>query len=348
MTQTSRIATININKTTQNYDLEEEITEYVPLTESQKTLAALGLIVNSGTPDFSKTSCSSGCEESTVGIYATEDNYGTSYYFRGNVENNYVNFANFYWRIIRINGNGTLRLIYDGTRKHSNNDSSVDRVLELPWDDMDSFHDDYYYENGSLKNVIDDWYNTYIIDNNLNIYVSDEIFCSNIEYRAEEYCISESEDEETGEVICEISGSISYYEGGTGSLICPNVDSILTVENKKLTYPVGLITSDEAVLAGLSFQTINNNNYLYRGNFFRTMTPGRLDSEVLPLQMDSIYNGTLTITDEGFAEYACVKEIENEAGDIECVKEYAVPVINLTKEYARTLKLNSDGVYVAQ
>ena len=34
------------------------------------------------------------------------DNYGTSYYFRGNVQNNYVYFANLYWRIIRINGDG--------------------------------------------------------------------------------------------------------------------------------------------------------------------------------------------------------------------------------------------------
>ena len=47
-------------------------------------------------------------------LYTTEDNYGTSYVFRGNNDdvNNWVNFANHTWRIIRINGDGTLRLIY--------------------------------------------------------------------------------------------------------------------------------------------------------------------------------------------------------------------------------------------
>ena len=47
-------------------------------------------------------------------IYTTEDNYGTSYVFRGNNDdvNNWVTFAGHTWRIIRINGDGTLRLIY--------------------------------------------------------------------------------------------------------------------------------------------------------------------------------------------------------------------------------------------
>ncbi len=47
-------------------------------------------------------------------LYTTEDNYGTSYVFRGNNEdvNNWVTFANHTWRIIRINGDGTLRMIF--------------------------------------------------------------------------------------------------------------------------------------------------------------------------------------------------------------------------------------------
>ena len=47
-------------------------------------------------------------------LYTTEDNYGTSYVFRGNNNdvNNWVSFANHTWRIIRINGDGTLRMIF--------------------------------------------------------------------------------------------------------------------------------------------------------------------------------------------------------------------------------------------
>ena len=53
----------------------------------------------------------------------TEDNKGI-YYFRGNVENNYVKFANILWRIIRINEDGSVRLITQdsvGTSKYNNN-----------------------------------------------------------------------------------------------------------------------------------------------------------------------------------------------------------------------------------
>lgn len=48
-------------------------------------------------------------------LIKAEDDYGTSYVYRGAVKDNYVNFAGFTWRIVRINGDGTIRLILDGT-----------------------------------------------------------------------------------------------------------------------------------------------------------------------------------------------------------------------------------------
>ena len=45
------------------------------------------------------------------GLRSTEDDYGTSYYFRGAVENNYVSFANMCWRIVRITGDGSIKLV---------------------------------------------------------------------------------------------------------------------------------------------------------------------------------------------------------------------------------------------
>ena len=52
---------------------------------------------------------------SEQGLYAIEDDYGTSYIYRGDVENNNVYFGGFYWKIIRMNGDGSIRLIYSGT-----------------------------------------------------------------------------------------------------------------------------------------------------------------------------------------------------------------------------------------
>ena len=47
--------------------------------------------------------------ESILG--SAEDDYGTSYYYRGAVENNYVVFANMCWRIVRVDGSGNTKLV---------------------------------------------------------------------------------------------------------------------------------------------------------------------------------------------------------------------------------------------
>ena len=68
--------------------------------------------VNETTPDFSKIATTN------EGLFKAQDDLGTSYYFRGAVNNNWVQFGkdssnkNIYWRIIRINGDGSIRMIY--------------------------------------------------------------------------------------------------------------------------------------------------------------------------------------------------------------------------------------------
>ena len=67
-------------------------------------------IIAKGTPDFSKTATTD------EGLYMAEDDEGASYYYRGAVKNNYVSFAGFIWRIIRRNGDGSVRMIYSGKK----------------------------------------------------------------------------------------------------------------------------------------------------------------------------------------------------------------------------------------
>ena len=61
-----------------------------------------------GTPDFSKTATTD------EGLFMAEDDEGESYYYRGAIKNNYVSFAGFIWRILRRNGDGSIRMIYSG------------------------------------------------------------------------------------------------------------------------------------------------------------------------------------------------------------------------------------------
>ncbi|HBA37993.1 MAG TPA: hypothetical protein DCY94_04665 [Firmicutes bacterium] len=96
------------------FNLGDAVTE---LTPSQKTLAQLKLTAKEGNPDFASAATA---DETAEGLYSMEDDYGTSYYFRGAVSNNYVKFGGFFWRIIRINGDGSIRMQYDGTQAWPN------------------------------------------------------------------------------------------------------------------------------------------------------------------------------------------------------------------------------------
>ena len=78
---------------------------------------------------YNYTSSIKSYDNSSTGMYMSEDDDGKSYYYRGAVAGNYVKLADKYWRIIRVNGDGTLRLIYDGTSPHLNGESSSDRQI---------------------------------------------------------------------------------------------------------------------------------------------------------------------------------------------------------------------------
>ena len=60
-------------------------------------------------------------------LASTEDDYGTSYYFRGAVTNNFVEYANMCWRIVRVTGDGSIKLVlynYNGLTSTNNTPSS--------------------------------------------------------------------------------------------------------------------------------------------------------------------------------------------------------------------------------
>ena len=136
-------------------------------------------------------------KESTNGyLCKAKAAYGDSYYYRGNVTNNYVKFAGYYWRIVRINGDNTVRVIYDGTIAHANGDSSEDRrvgtsVFNNNYNDnayvgymygatKASTYDKAHANTNDLtiKFYIDNWYKTNILGTKNEQYLTDNVFCN--------------------------------------------------------------------------------------------------------------------------------------------------------------------------
>lgn len=127
-------------------------------------------------------------------LCSTSDNLGISYYYRGNIVNNYVYFGNFYWRIVRINGDRTIRLIYDGTVAHQNGESNTDRqvgksMYNTLTDDnayvgyMYGTVDSSSYEethkninNSTVKEFIDTWYSENLLSSEIKNFIADNYY----------------------------------------------------------------------------------------------------------------------------------------------------------------------------
>ncbi len=112
---------------------------------------------------YDYTASVSSYDNQESGLYAATDEDGTSYYYRGAVAGNYVKLDNKYYRIIRVNGDGTLRIIYDGTTPHENGEANNNRQVGT------SNFNPYYSDNGYVgymygdmsQNVITEGENTW-------------------------------------------------------------------------------------------------------------------------------------------------------------------------------------------
>ena len=277
----------------------------VASTASSDTLYALGIAPNAETPSFAKTACSSGCGENTVGVYSMEDDLGTSYYFRGDVENNYVYFANKYWRIIRINGDGTIRMIYDGTSAHANGESSTNRRITTKSFKSSSYNDNtyvgYMYGTAGVTETGEEGYNqthSNTTDSTIKAYLEDTWYptlsdTDKTKIADAIYCNDRSLDTSNSSYtgIGTTKTNYAAYQRLNGitipepKLTCKNSNDRFTLEstnfsietNGKLDAPVGLITADEVALAGAYKTTNNTKYYLYTGHIYWSMSPSNFE-----------------------------------------------------------------------
>ena len=83
-------------------------------------LSSVYYVVSATSSSFTYKRLGSNKNTTEALLASTKDDYGTSYYFRGAVKNNYVQFANKCWRIVRIVGNGSVKLVL-----HNDNTSGI-------------------------------------------------------------------------------------------------------------------------------------------------------------------------------------------------------------------------------
>ena len=237
--------------------------------------------------------------EDTESLVCTApDDYGTSYYYRGNVDNNYVKFAGYYWRILRVNGDGSIRMIYAGDADVIDALPNKTEVLANGYNDAntdytqigtsvynssrnDNAYVGYMYgttgastynethaniNDSTIKGIVDNWYKTNIEDAGYANHINDTLFCNDRSFH--------SNNSGTG-----VGTSATNYRphSDNKTLKCSQQNDRFTVDdvsvgNGDLTYPVGLLTTDEVYLAGGDNDS-NSEYYLYTGNYYWTMSP---------------------------------------------------------------------------
>ena len=210
--------------------------------------------------------------DTTTGvIYETTDWKGTSYYFAGAPTDNWVRFGGFYWRIVRVNGDGSVRLIYNGTSTTATGTGTM--INNGAKQQFNSSHDrsEYVglkYTEGSqhgqttdspILNTLQSWYTSSNLDDYADYIDTSVGFCSD-RNMASGYSWSSQP-----------SSTINY--AAYGRLDSNKSPSLACTTSDIIAEPVGLITADEVALAGGVYGTNNTSYYLYNNQYYWTMSP---------------------------------------------------------------------------
>ncbi len=195
----------------------------------------------------SKTKVGEEIASTDEGLIIDVDDLGNTFYFRGNVNNNYLMFANKLWRIVRINGDGTVKLILNeniSTSSIYDDSNTSDKLTTLN-----------KYENTKISTILNQWYQDNLKNYDKNI-------------SSEKYCIDTTTE---GEILAtQFRNTISY--NSTFNCLGTNNES-----------KIGLLTVDEVVYAGGIVNGNNSNYYLFDNNISNwwTISPAKSATEGL-------------------------------------------------------------------
>ena len=194
------------------------------------------------------TSSNNTTDESGLYKSTTTNTGAPTYYFRGSVENNYVSFAGFMWRIVRINEDGTIRLIMqDGINSNAN----------VAFNSNSNNYTYMYYSNSNVKTQLENWYNTNIGNN--DIY-TEHIASGN--YYCEQARVKYGSGWTAGNAV------MILYSSYIPDFKCSDDGNKMGLINAN----VGLITYDELLYAGGYWGQVNQKYYMYNTKYFWTMS----------------------------------------------------------------------------
>ena len=287
----------------------------IALTSAQK---AKGYAEFLATPKTTPAKEKSLKDEASLSM--TTDDDGITYYYRGAVNNNYVNFANRCWRIVRIAGDGSIKLILDDNTTTCNS-STYTRNWTIGDEVVYGYDSNYYpdYENysGGLKTSLTTWYNS-----NMKSYES--------KLKSESICLGDlttkyNKDDSTGAYTTGKYDTTFDYaavvnaRNGVSTLRCSGIKA-----NSSFVYT---ITEDEVLHSGAvyvdrSWSDIDPSNFYLNGRYtlgeknnfgwysFWTITPsyrlfGRSGVESYVTNIFTVdlvgKNGTIGVIDDFYA-----------------------------------------------
>ena len=252
----------------------------------------------------------------TNGIYTTTATEGNIpvYYYRGKVDNNII-FGNYCWKIIRTTETGGVKLIYNGVPTDGKCKTQTGSDTQIGTSAWNTKYDDAAYVGymfginntgnstskeeaqtntyeSTIKTYIDNWFKNNML--NYDKYLEDTVFCN------DRSTVNAGNNNGFGTPYTNLgygkkptifgahSRSLYHTIVANPTLICPQHNDKFTVDSKngngKLEYSVGLITSDEMVLAGFgttgnkSSADIDNSNYLNTKTRYWGFSPANLDA----------------------------------------------------------------------
>ena len=275
-----------INSETENQSIDMASTLSGNLYISEGTYPTLYEKILADNPTVStRTDFSVKNTENTTGtIYstnATEDG-STVYYYSGNTTNNWVLFGGFYWRIIRTNEDGSVRLLYSGTSPDTT--EGYIGIEEFNSSYNDPMNVGYMYgttgslannrtntNDSTIKQTIDTWYQNNLLTNYDKYISKTAIYCNDRSVGRGTYSTSSAF--HFGAFTRLATNKTPTYKCG-GNTSGGLFEDTQAVEDKfsastegggngKLKYPIALMTADEVAFAGGVYDTSLSSPYAW-------------------------------------------------------------------------------------